>query len=544
MLNKFNFYLLLIFLIAGVLRFFQLDTLPPSLEWDEVATGYDAYSILKTGKDQYGNFLPLTFRSLDDYKPPLYTYMTALSISVFGWNDFAVRFPAAFLGTLAVISTFFLTQALFNKRKLSLITALLLAISPWDVLFCRLGLETNCTIFFTTSGVWLFLQGLKHPKLLIISALFFGFDLYLYHNARVFIPLLGIGLIIIYRRELWHQKFYTAISLVILSVFLIRLIPIVSSIQGQMRFKGTSIFNSAVPLEIATAKQEYSERREVDEQNGIGLFGKAFHNVYVMYSLRIFENYLTHFNPAFWLFTDDNPRHHMPEMGIIYFIELPLLLIGFYFLFKEKNKQGVMLIVLWFLLAPVASSVTLDVPHALRSEIFLPVIQIVAAIAMVSLGTKFKSLLSRKVYFGVLSVVYLVSVSFFLHKYLFHYSRETSQFWQYGRKEAVNLTEQLKSDYEKVVISPRIDQAYIFWLYHSKYDPGSYQRQGGTISGGWAENRNRFDKYEFHELETDKRRSGEKVLFVGLPKDFSPDATILKKIYYLNGEEAIWVVKG
>src|SRR3989304_8681256 len=90
----------LIILLAGFLRLYNLASLPPSLEWDEVATGYDAYSILKTGRDQYGNCLPLTFRSLDDYKPPLYTYLTAISIWIWGWNDFAVRFTGAFLGTL------------------------------------------------------------------------------------------------------------------------------------------------------------------------------------------------------------------------------------------------------------------------------------------------------------------------------------------------------------------------------------------------------------------------------------------------------------
>jgi len=109
--------LFLILILAGILRFTNLAGLPPSLEWDEVATGYDANSILKTGKDQYGNFLPLTFRSLDDYKPPLYTYLTAISIWIWGWNDFAVRFTGAFLGTLAVLTTYGMMYMLFNKKS-------------------------------------------------------------------------------------------------------------------------------------------------------------------------------------------------------------------------------------------------------------------------------------------------------------------------------------------------------------------------------------------------------------------------------------------
>ena len=71
---KHKYLLFLIIILALILRFYQLGRTPVSLEWDEVAIGYDAYSILKTGRDQYGKFLPLTFRSLDDYKPPIYEY--------------------------------------------------------------------------------------------------------------------------------------------------------------------------------------------------------------------------------------------------------------------------------------------------------------------------------------------------------------------------------------------------------------------------------------------------------------------------------------
>src|SRR3990167_9133929 len=134
-MNKIKFLLVGIFLLGTILRFFQLGKTPIGLEWDEVALGYDAYSILKTGKDQYGNFLPLTFRSLDDYKPPLYTYLTAISIWIWGWNDFAVRFTGAFLGTLAVLTTYGMMYMLFNKKSLDILSAFFLSISPWHILF-------------------------------------------------------------------------------------------------------------------------------------------------------------------------------------------------------------------------------------------------------------------------------------------------------------------------------------------------------------------------------------------------------------------------
>src|SRR5437773_2571614 len=113
MLQNKLFILLGIILLAILLRFYQLGNNPPSIDWDEASTGYNAYSILKTGKDEYGNFLPLSFRSFDDYKPPVYIYLTVPSVAVFGLTEFAVRLPAAIIGVLAVLVIYFLCLEIF-----------------------------------------------------------------------------------------------------------------------------------------------------------------------------------------------------------------------------------------------------------------------------------------------------------------------------------------------------------------------------------------------------------------------------------------------
>ena len=125
--------LTLIVLLAFFLRIYQLGVVPISPDWDEAALGYNAYSILKTSRDEYGKFLPLVFRSFDDYKPPLYIYLTVPSVALFGLNVFAVRFPSAVLGTLTVLLVYFLVRELFenhrHRDKIALVSAFLLAIS-------------------------------------------------------------------------------------------------------------------------------------------------------------------------------------------------------------------------------------------------------------------------------------------------------------------------------------------------------------------------------------------------------------------------------
>ncbi|MEK7127671.1 MAG: glycosyltransferase family 39 protein, partial [Patescibacteria group bacterium] len=179
---KTKIILILIILLAIVLRFWDLGKNPPGINLDEAAIGYNAYSILKTGRDEYGQLLPLQFRSLDDYKPPLYIYLTVPSVAVFGLNEFSVRLPSAILGVLAVVLTFFLAREMFNER-VAVITALLLAISPWHLQFTRTAYETGSLAFFTTGGLLLFLWGLKKRPWLILSAVFFGLELYLYQAA-------------------------------------------------------------------------------------------------------------------------------------------------------------------------------------------------------------------------------------------------------------------------------------------------------------------------------------------------------------------------
>ncbi len=150
-------FLFIIILIAAFLRFFQLGTNPPSMTWDEVAWGYNAYSLSIDGRDEFGRFLPFDYlESFGDFKPPVYAYLTVLPVMLFGLNEFAVRFPSAFFGTLAVLMTFYLTRRLFlsspYSRYYAILSAFLLAISPWHILLSRAAFEANVATFFLITG--------------------------------------------------------------------------------------------------------------------------------------------------------------------------------------------------------------------------------------------------------------------------------------------------------------------------------------------------------------------------------------------------------
>src|SRR5277367_3686466 len=103
--------LTIILLVAAVLRFVALDKVPVSPYWDEVAIGYNAYSIVHTGRDEYGRWFPLLFQSYNDYKMPGQIYLSVIPIALFGLNVFSTRFISAFLGILSVFVFYLLVKA-------------------------------------------------------------------------------------------------------------------------------------------------------------------------------------------------------------------------------------------------------------------------------------------------------------------------------------------------------------------------------------------------------------------------------------------------
>ncbi|MDZ4228834.1 MAG: glycosyl transferase, partial [Patescibacteria group bacterium] len=60
--------LILILLLAAGLRFYQLGRVPSGFVNDEAAFGYNAYSLIKTGRDEFGEFLPIIFHSFGEGK--------------------------------------------------------------------------------------------------------------------------------------------------------------------------------------------------------------------------------------------------------------------------------------------------------------------------------------------------------------------------------------------------------------------------------------------------------------------------------------------
>ena len=202
--------LIAIIILAFILRFCRLNSYP-ALNADEASIGYDAYSLIQTGHDQHGNSWPVDFQSFNDYKPGLYVYIVLPFVKVLGLTEWAVRIPNALIGVASVYLIYLLVKELFGKEKetLPLIAALFLAISPWHIHFSRGGWEANTATFFLMVGVLFFAKYFSKEGnrrfYLIYSILAFVAAIYTYQATRVISPLLGLGLVAIYRNEIFKN---------------------------------------------------------------------------------------------------------------------------------------------------------------------------------------------------------------------------------------------------------------------------------------------------------------------------------------------------
>lgn len=530
--------LICIFFLAFFLRFYQLGSNPPSLDWDEAALGYNAYSILKSARDEYGNFLPLTFRSFGDYKPPLYVYLTVLPVKLLGLNEFAVRFPSAFFGSLSVIIGYFLIKKLFpNKTNiLYLVFTLLFAVSPWHIQFSRVAFEANVALFFYICGVWLFIKSLDKSYFSFVSLLSFGLSLYTYHSPRLVIPALFIGLFLIFFEKIKaNYKWY----LCAFFLFLIFISPILWQLKSATgaRFGSVTILNADERLG-ESIKNSQSDLKNDD------YFGSLMHNRRVIFGRDILSGYIDHFNFNFLFLNGDAAnRHHTYGMGMLYLWDFPFILMGLYLLAKNRDK-GSMIVLCWFLVAPIASALTKATPHAVRALLYLPTYQIFSAYGLIALFIYLKS--SSKPIItnflrGLTLLLWIVNFSYYLHMYYIHTPKAYADAWQYGYKEVISEITNIEDQYQKIVFTYQYDQPYIFYLFYRQIDPVWYQSQWG--GGEVLRDARAFGKYEFRKINWNIDSQGKNTLFVGTPKEIPENVTgLIKNIYFPDGSVAFRVV--
>ncbi len=237
--------LLIILIIAGFLRLYQITTIPPGLYPDEAMNGNNALEALRTGDFK-------VYYPENNGREGLFINIQAIFLKIFGVNEpWVLRLPSAIFGILTVLGIYFLTKELFKDKILfypkprspaergeddpptgghwspacpagrersglreneilALLAALLLSTSFWHINFSRIGFRAIMAPLLLVWSLYFLLLAFRKlrsgsPFLLttcyfLLSGIIFGLGFYTYIAYRV-MPLLILAILFYYWRK-------------------------------------------------------------------------------------------------------------------------------------------------------------------------------------------------------------------------------------------------------------------------------------------------------------------------------------------------------
>lgn len=357
---KFNhkILLLVILLIGTFFRFYLLNDVPTGIHADEASQGYNAFSLIKTGKDMYRKSFPILFRANGSYQPPVYTYLTIVPTLIFGNSVFTTRFISALSGTFLIFLTFYLVKrfGVGNKKERlaqALFSSLTIAISPWTIHFSRLAVEGNLVVCFFVSGLILLYLSLKKPKLFIPACIVFGLSTHVYYTERVTSLIFIAGYLLIFRKYFIGQFKKVFLGLFILFLILLPHLYLVKTGALTRRFSQVSYFSDSNLMQGSK-------------------LGKA-----EIAMGEFFDHYLYYFSPKnLFIDSGQNLGRTSYDLSVFYPWYLIPLLFGILFFAKNYKNDLVKMLTLGLFITPIPAGLTGDLFYPLRVLCFLWIISI------------------------------------------------------------------------------------------------------------------------------------------------------------------------
>ena len=457
----------LVFLLAIALRFYLLGRVPVSLYWDETAILVDARSIAATGQDMHGNsWLQAILPSYGDYKLAVLIWLASLSVKLLGATELAVRLPSALSGILTMIFGGLIAGELLVSTKklrwwLFVLTAAVIAIAPWSVLFSRTGFEGHVGQLLLAVSIWCALKARKQWGWGILAALIGGLATYTYFSIRFVWPVVFFLVVTLFTVKKTWRSFLLQLVVPFL-LYAVSLRPMYQSplyeASNQFRLSATSVLNMADWPIVAN---------EYKLPAGNTLLDKAMYHPWVLISRELAKNYADNLSFDFLFLTGDpNLRHGTGRHGLFLWPFFLPLVYGWYTLFPKFWRQGVLLLG-WWLVALLPASVPETTPHALRSLNALMPLSLVIAWGVwqwwrVTWQARQRQWLEKGI-FLVWSMAVGLALFDFVTYYFQVYPALSAKEWQDGYKAVAHEAWVNRADMDVVWVEP-FDPRFYLWL--------------------------------------------------------------------------------
>ena len=508
-------------LLAAVgLRVSRLDKMPPALAQDEACDGYDAYSILTTGRDHHGNFMPIVMQGFNDYRMPLFQYSLVPLVGLFGLKTAVVRLGAALWGIVDLVAIT-IAAGLILGWPGAAAAALVGALMPWHLEVSRYGIETSAasaTISMAMASFFIWLRR-RRGLWLLLSGVFFGLSLYTYAISKAMLPPL-IGLLaILYWRELKESRVKALTALAIVFVLalpqvamLIRYAP-----EMQAEYHHLSLFN---PDTICPGCNS--------EQTKLAISSIPY---------LLVANFASYFTPSFLFLNGDRGDHwtmlHPPGFGELLPEQAALIALALIALLSPRRRRVAILIFGWLIFAalpatlikplgvgyipepgkmptphvmfsynlprePITPSLLLTHPDSRHEVLAMTPWILLSALGLVAL----LDLTSRAPVLRAAAVcLLLVGIVFHSARFVRYYFEDfpavAAPYFQYGIKEFLQTIDQRYSSDLPIFITSRINQPYIYVLFFQRFPPATYQKSPVQQRPGLFGKVFGFDRYMF-----------------------------------------------
>ncbi|MBU4210196.1 glycosyltransferase family 39 protein [Patescibacteria group bacterium] len=540
--------LFLIFILGTFLRFYKLESLPSSYSPDELAQAYTAYSLLNTGKDEWGIPWPLSLRSFGDFKPPLQTYLMIPSIKLFGLTPFAARFPNALFSSLSIIAVFLFTKQLFKRTiAIPLLSALFLSLSPWHLPMSRLALEANLHVFFVSLGLFFFLRSTnstKSCKNLIISAILLILASFSYHSTKALVPLVIILISVYKKRQATAQSpeggeifsnlkpylvFYSVIFLFLTINF----------------FNSNSTRTSDIVIFNPTDKwQSVSDQQFQTIQNGLPTqISRIFNNKFIYTTKIFFQNYFSYFSPQFLLTNGASETDYgmIPSFGVLNPLLFLGLLVSLTSIFSKKHNiyhSQLLFLLPLILLTPIPATLAKGQMFGNRASIMIPFIQIFSVTGLYLFYQKISQRQIKKATLILLASIFIFYNLDFLSTYFYRGNQILAHGMLYGHKEAIKYVQKEKPS--QIIYSRKLSEPQAYASFFMKIAPKltqqesinwlKYDEKGLSFLDQLGEYK--LDNFIFRELTFAADSLEPDTILIGKPEEFPVSTKIDKIIYY------------
>ena len=512
--------------IGMLLRTWDLESLPPAPDPDELSIGYNAWSILVTGRDEYGTAFPAAFRAFGEYKRPAFIYAAVPSIAVFGPTTWAIRLPGAIAGTLTIPAIDAVARTLFGSRMTGFVAAASLAVSPWHLQFSRGAREAAFITLAVTLLALCLAEGFRiaHDPITprrrttmawaVGAALAVLLAIYSYPGGVVFVPLMVASWAWAWRARL--RDVLPAITVAV-TVVVVGAIPLARQLlDGRIgaRFAQASILNDPTLYETA------SRRITRDVDAGVPW---VLDHPFALAARTAIDAYIGHFNPTF-LFTsgDAQPRHHGTDTGQLYLWDALPILAGVATILHRRRSPAHAAVGLWLLVGPVPASLATEAPHAVRTIVMLPAWYLVGSVGATAIWQRVTHAARRMLTASgtttsvralhragpAIAIAYAVMIvptaAYYVDASRRYYPVEYPSYWLDGVLEAFTEAQARvdSGEFRRVVIPPNDGTVYLHALWSTQYDPARFLAFGGTGQRGTLGRGSlRFDPFEMRGVD-------------------------------------------